>query len=102
MPTKRTRKTRRYLGISLALLAWFKDEGEPTVERFFNIELAGLWAQHRDFIVAAWAIKAPRTRPPFWWRFDAPEPLRKNETEHAYLRRHGLLLAAELSPTPCL
>jgi hypothetical protein len=37
----------------------------------------------------------PGTRPLRWWQYDSPEPRRDDETEAAYLERHGLLLAGE-------
>ena len=37
----------------------------------------------------------PGTRPPIWWRLDAPEPRQEGESEVAYLRRLRLLLRGE-------
>ena len=35
--------------------------------------------------------RPPGTRPPIWWRLDAPEELQEGESEVAYLRRHKWL-----------
>ncbi len=94
MPTKRTRKARsRIAKIAPDMLLWFKDEGEPPVERFFLIDtqLRALWNGQRDAILAKWIDASPSTRPSFWWKYDAPEPLRRGESELAYLQRHKLV-----------
>ena len=35
------------------------------------------WEAGRDNILATWTIERPGTRPPGWWRFDAPERRRR-------------------------
>jgi hypothetical protein len=39
--------------------------------------------------------EGPGFRPWAWWQLDAPEPLGENETERAFLERHGLFLPGE-------
>ncbi len=64
--------------------------------RFVEDEvLAKLWCDHRDRIVAEHIAEWPGTRPPRWWQFDAPKELGVDETEAAFLARHGLLSAGE-------
>jgi hypothetical protein len=57
---------------------------------------ATLWSAHRDAVLAWWIARYPGTRPSLWWRFEAPAPRRRAESELAYLRRHRLLLPGEL------
>lgn len=54
-----------------------------------------LWEQQREEILADWMREKSGTRPTCWWRFDAPGKREPSETEAAFLRRHGLLTAAE-------
>jgi hypothetical protein len=87
------------------------------------------WKTARTTTVRDWIREHPGTRPRCWWAFDAPEPLRAVvagtgapllfdvhygraehwhdwsgdlaiESQAAYLRRHGLLTAAELRRVP--
>lgn len=59
---------------------------------------AAAWDELRDDVLGAWVAVAPLTRPPSWWKFDAPAPRDPRETEGAYLARHGLVLAGEAGP----
>lgn len=109
----------------------------------FKDNVEQLWSLHRDVILAEHVKAAPGTRPPLWWRYDAPRlpvgtfpgwycdgklpELRKRlggtgtpisptnisygtpdvwrgidkddpptfESQAAFLKRHGLLLAGE-------
>jgi hypothetical protein len=75
---------------------WLRNE-EPSgfVQFLSEPELAKLWADHRDRIIAEHITEWPGTRPYRWWQRDAPEELGADETEVAYLERHGLLSVAE-------
>jgi hypothetical protein len=53
------------------------------------------WKANRDPILTNWIKTKPGTRPRCWWRFEAPERLPYAETQAAYLKRHGLLMAGE-------
>ena len=73
--------------------------------------IALAWQTHGDELIELWvsgwtpSVKfldtaaklpgAPGTRPAGWWRFCAPRPRRKRESESAYLSRLGLLLPGE-------
>jgi hypothetical protein len=71
--------------------------GEPCgFIRFIEEErLAKLWQDHRERIIAEHVAEWPGTRPCRWWQYDAPEELGTNETEAAFLERHGMLLSGE-------
>jgi hypothetical protein len=94
MPVKRRLAKRREL-IDEDAEAWLR--GEPC--GFFEFkpaaELAALWAEHAERIVDEHVARWPGSRPLRWWDYDAPEPLGTNETQAAYLARHGLLMAGE-------
>jgi hypothetical protein len=36
-----------------------------------------VWAEHRDVIVAHYAKRYPGQRPQLWWRYSAPEKMRR-------------------------
>lgn len=55
-----------------------------------------LWNAYRRVVLAWWVQHHPGTRPPLWWRFDAPGQRRRGESELAFLRRRGLLEPGEL------
>lgn len=101
------------------------DRGMPAVLRIFTSEQARrrAWQASRDGLLAEYVRTNPLSRPRAWWDYDAPEPRRvvsgpplpegvvlscgvprchapgdperEYETEAAYLRRLGLLLASE-------
>ena len=54
-------------------------------------ELREAWEYGREELLRQWLVEHPGTRPPGWWRFDAPAARRKRETETAFLKRHHLL-----------
>jgi hypothetical protein len=108
MPTKRTRRG-RHLRVELAPAVWryLCDLAEPGDERddavigfrFFNDPLseAEAWARFGAAATAAHARVRPGRRPALWWCYDAPGDLPADESEAAFLRRHGLLLPGEPS-----
>src|SRR3954454_7027405 len=63
-------------------------------------QLAELWQQNRDRIVAEHIAHSPGTRPVRWWEYDAPEPLGEDESETEYLSRHGFVFGGELTELP--
>lgn len=69
---------------------WRSDEpsGGPTA--------AELWSAYGAEATAEWIKRDPGTRPPAWWRFDAPVPPEDGDEEVGYLRRHHLLTPAEV------
>jgi hypothetical protein len=56
-----------------------------------------VWGQHRDSLLEEYIRLHPGTRPRSWWQFDnthgRPGP---DESETAFLKRHGLLTADEM------
>ena len=58
-------------------------------------EVAAAWDDLGDEIMGRWLVDNPCTRPWGWWQFDAPEPRGDDETDAAYLQRHGLLTEPE-------
>ena len=122
--TRRTRRTRQ-TELAPTMLAWLKDEAPAPVDHYFmtDDDVRALWAAHGAAIVEEWAERAPGTRPSFWWQFDAPEHRQQlggtgtatascfvlgipadwtedfdpalYESQAAFLKRHGLLLAGE-------
>lgn len=64
----------------------------------FTHDHGELWNGHRNVVLAWWTRQHPGSRPSLWWRFDAPQPRRRNESELAYLRRHRLLAPGECVP----
>ena len=62
--------------------------------------LEQVWREHADEVIAHHIRRNPGTRPPLWWKYDAPEPRQRLgessvESEAAYLRRHKLFLPGE-------
>lgn len=45
----------------------------PYAEMFLAKAERVLWEQHRDALLMEWVGDHPGTRPPGWWRLDAPE-----------------------------
>jgi hypothetical protein len=57
---------------------------------------AELWAAYGAEVTAEWIERNPGTRPPAWWRFDAPVCPVDGDEGVDYLRRHRLLTPEEL------
>lgn len=103
---------------------WFADVfGNPDSEAPPIDELRDTWEDIGDSLLAEHLAESPGSRPWAWWEFDAPEPRKRTtpggpytqyirpagygvpancdpmefETELAYLKRLGLLTAAELA-----
>ena len=74
---------------------WLRGEPCGFVEFSEDERLDKLWFDHRERIIAEHIAEWPGSRPLRWWERDAPERLGANESEVAYLGRHGLLLAEE-------
>ena len=75
---------------------WRSEHGWTVWElRFGEAQYCPQWTEHRAAVLAAWVADYPGTRPPIWWRLDAPEPRQEGESEVAYLRRLRLLLRGE-------
>jgi len=74
---------------------WRRDEPCGFIRFIEKERLDKLWCDHRERIIAEHIAEFPGTRPPQWWQRDAPEALDTDETEAAYLARHGLLSAEE-------
>ena len=53
------------------------------------------WTQHKAAVLQAWVADHPGTRPPIWWRLDAPEERPEGESQASFLKRHGLFLRGE-------
>jgi hypothetical protein len=94
MPVKR-RVSKRRVPLEEDAEQWLR--GEPC--GFFQFkrkeQLAALWAEHGDAIVAEHVAKYPGTRPHRWWQYSAPEPRQDGDSEAAYLERHSLFLPGE-------
>jgi hypothetical protein len=58
-------------------------------------ELAEIWADHGDRIVAEHVADYPGTRPRRWWEHSAPAPRDEGESRAAYLERHALFFPGE-------
>ena len=98
MPIKRRLTKTRKAAVSVAALHLLSDGFYPAPEdpsriaelKFFfsDAELRALWEQCRDEILSAWVSQNPGTRPPAWWRYDAPratdEQLRSWSIEPAH------------------
>jgi hypothetical protein len=80
-----------YAGDEAAIAAAWARLERPLVELW----ISG-WKPAVKFVVSeAEEPGAPGTRPAGWWRYCAPEPRGKRESEMAYLRRKGLLIDGE-------
>ena len=57
------------------------------------MEAGQAWWPLRAAVLAAWVADYPGTRPPIWWRLDAPEPRREVAGSATWLRHpdRGLL-----------
>lgn len=111
MPSTRAKRTRKSQGIEdwkiefllygcckrddgsnrVTPYLWREEYGGP----FCNVVLKA-WRELRDELLPQWIKDHPGSRPWAWWKIDAPGPRGESETETDYLRRHGLLTAAEL------
>jgi hypothetical protein len=49
---------------------------------------AELWEQFGSQVTAEWISKNPGSRPPAWWRFNAPSVRKDGDDELAYVTRH--------------
>ena len=112
MPVKR-RLPKRRQDINENEEHWLRCEPSGFVQFKPADQLAELWRDHRDRIIAEHVSDFPGTRPQRWWEYDAPEPRRRLggtgtpglaidpndppifESEAAYLERHGLFLPGE-------
>jgi len=67
--------------------------GSPGYLIYLETEhVKALWAEHGQSIIAEHIERWPGTRPPNFWRYDAPSPRDPSqETQREYLARHGLL-----------
>jgi|GEM_PF-4519986 len=74
---------------------WLRDEPCGFIQFIEDEKLDKLWNDHRERIIAEHIADYPGTRPHRWWERDAPGELGTNESQAAYLKRHGLLLPAE-------
>lgn len=78
----------------------------PVRELFRDEEEERLaWRTHRDKLMSLqdeWGgleSYGLGDRPSAWWKFDAPEPRKSDETSLEYLKRHGLLNPGEEAKT---
>jgi hypothetical protein len=74
---------------------WLRDEPCGFFKCKRKDELAALWADHADRIVAEHVADYPCSRPRRRWEYSAPSPIGEAESEAAYLDRHGLFLPGE-------
>jgi len=103
---RRAPKARR-LGISIEeRVALLGEEPPPEANPFALMEfeyggragakLREAWEYAGESLLAEWIQTHSGTRPPGWWRFDAPEPRPEDETEASCLERLGLLHEGEV------
>jgi hypothetical protein len=75
---------------------WCSEHGWTIWElRYGEAEYCPQWRNHKAELLQVWVADHPGTRPPIWWRLDAPEPRQDQESEAAYLRRHKLFMRGE-------
>jgi hypothetical protein len=93
--TKPQRKRAHLTLLSFRYRRWLLS-GRPAALWYLEPDrVTALWREYGDLIVARHVARWPFSRPPNWWRIDAPEWLREGETQREYLERHKLLLPSE-------
>jgi hypothetical protein len=93
--TKPQRKRVHLTLLSFRYRRWLLT-GRPGALWYLERErVTALWREYGDLIIARHVARWPFSRPPNWWRLDAPEWLREGETQREYLERHKLLMPSE-------
>ena len=112
MPTKRRRSSRRVQAPLSDAVIYVLETGDfPRGQQFstwydaYRVDEEGereaAWTAGKSMVLEDWIERRPGTRPDAWWEFDAPDDRRRladgrYKAEAVYLKRHRLLMPAEL------
>lgn len=104
MPVRRTRfRTRKRQSLArdrwadmMCLFAQHKEKADGLCPFENEDAVREYWQAYREDLLAEWVERNPGSRPPAWWRFDAPAPLPEDQSQTVYLRLRRLLRPGEL------
>jgi hypothetical protein len=97
MPTKRRPVRARLSLVPFRYRKWLLC-GRPAALDYLEPEkVQALWAEYGEAVMQQHIAKWPGTRPVCWWRYSSSERRDPSqESEFAFLKRHGLLQLSEI------